>query len=160
MRKVKQKNGEYIIRMGKKNLDNLLAQLELKDSGAVFFINKENKFDVLLHFDVQKKLELIKPDAIYVFNKQPFILFFDLTNENNEEIETDIHKKVWSFDNSPVIFVIKDKDISVYNALNYTQKDNSLEKIDISDEELEKQFSFWNLQSGATWKWLQEDYFI
>ena len=144
-----------------KELDNLLVKLELKDSGAVFFKNRENEFDVPLHFETRKRLELINPDAIYVFNKQPSILFFDLTNENSEERENDIHKKVWSFDNSPVIFIIKDKDITAYNALNYIKNENQnrLEKITFkSEKERNEKFSFWSLQSGTTWEWLQKDY--
>jgi hypothetical protein len=116
---------------------------------------------VPLHFDTQKKLELIQPTAIYVFNKQPFILFFDLTTPTDAEREDDIHKKVWSFDNSPIIFIIKDKDISVYNALNYIKKEKRLQKIHFETvDDRNKQFSFWNLQSGCTWKWLQEKYLI
>ena len=142
-----------------KELDNLLNHLELKDSGVVFFGNEEGKFEVSLHFDTRKKLELIKPNAIYVFNKQPFILFFDLTGLADEEREDDIHKKVWSFDNSPIIFIIKDKEIIVYNALNYVKQERRLEQIPFkTEDERNKQFSFLNLQSGATWKWLQTEY--
>ncbi|GHV43124.1 type I endonuclease-methyltransferase fusion protein [Bacteroidia bacterium] len=142
-------------------LNKLLNDLKLNN--AIFFKNKENQFvnalnvEINLHFDIQNKLEIIKPDAIYVFNNQPFILFFDLTESSNER-EDDVHKKVWSFDNSPVIFIIKDKDISIYNALSYSKKDKHLEEIKISEEERNKKFSFWNLQSGETWKWFQEEY--
>ena len=139
-------------------LDKLLAQLGLNDTGTVFFNDGENRFDVSLHFDTKKRLELIKPDAIYVFNNQPFILFFDLTDKENKEREDDIHKKVWSFDNSPVIFVIKGKEIIVYNALNYIKNDKKLQEITFETEaEKNEKFSFWNLQSGFTWKWLQEE---
>jgi len=145
--------------MKKSELDKLLIQLELKNSGTIFFRRENNKYTDVLNFDIQKKLELIKPDAIYVFNKQPFILFFDLTNITDVTREHDIHKKVWSFDNSPIIFVIKDKDINVYNALNYIKKKETLEKVDLPDNELYDRFSFWNLQNGSTWNWLYKVYF-
>jgi methylase of polypeptide subunit release factors len=146
--------------MVKKKLNNLLERLELKDSGSIFFKNRDGVFtDTPLHFDTRKKLELIQPDAVYVFNNQPLVLFFDLTNKKDYERENDIHKKVWSFNNSPIIFVIKDKDINIYNALNYIKKINLLEEIRVSNEdELYKRFSFWSLQSNSTWKWLQEEY--
>jgi hypothetical protein len=139
-------------------LDNLLIQLELKDSGAVFFKNEENSFDINLTSELQTKLKLIQPDAIYIFNNQPFILFFDLTEDENLEKESNIHKKVWSFDNSPIVFIIKDNDIQIYNALNYIKKNNRLEEIKLSEDERNQKFSFWNLQSGVTWKWLQDEY--
>jgi hypothetical protein len=157
--------------MAKNGLENLLVQLRLEGTGTVFFRNKKDEFvDALtidnprkieLHFDIQKKLELIQPTAIYVFNNQPFILFFDLTDEKNKERENDIHKKVWSFDKSPVIFVIKKNETIVYNALNYVKKEEQLQEIPFETEDARnKQFSFWNLQSGFTWKWLQEKYLI
>lgn len=142
--------------LGKSNLNILLGQLGLENT--VFFRNEENSYLVDLHNDTKKKLELIKPDAIFVFNNQPFILFFDLTYSNLENEKT-IHKQVWSFDNSPVVFILKEHDIKIYNALNYSKKENSLEEIKLSELERNEKFSFWNLQSGTTWKWLQQDYF-
>ena len=142
-----------------RGLNSLLDQLELKNSGAVFFLNEEGKFDALLHFDTHKKLELIQPTAIYVFNKQSLILFFDLTNPTDKKREYEIHKKVWSFDNAPVIFIVKENDISVYNALNYVKKERLLQEIPFeTEDERNEKFSFWNLQSGDTWKWLQMEY--
>src|SRR5690606_23234792 len=68
----------------------------------------------------------------------------------------EIHKQVWSFDNSPIIFVIKDSEIKVYNALNYSKKEKSLEEIKLSKDEIEDKFSFWNLQSGTSFEWFYE----
>jgi hypothetical protein len=139
-----------------KPLSFLLKQLNLLD--AVFFKENGKNYDGFIS-EVQKKIEIIEPDAYYVFNKQPLILFFDLTDEKNKVREKEIHKQVWSFDNSPVIFVIKGDEIRVYNALNYSKKEESLEEIKLTKEERESKFSFWELQSGFTWKWLQNEYF-
>ena len=104
----------------KNPLKYILNQLDLIENKAVFFRNKE-KGEVFNGFsaDINKKLEEIEPDAFYVFNKQPFILFFDLTSNTDLLKENEIHKKVWSFDNSPIIFVIKNDQVKVYNALNF-----------------------------------------
>ncbi|MFY7811401.1 MAG: hypothetical protein ACOVQ2_06710, partial [Flavobacterium sp.] len=77
----------------KKSLKNLLNQLDLIENKAVFF-RDEVDGEVFSDFssDINKKLELIKPDAYYVFNNQPFILFFDLTSIKSIERETEIHK--------------------------------------------------------------------
>jgi hypothetical protein len=144
--------------MERSRLDNLLIQLELKDSGAVFFQNEENSFGINLPSDIQTKLKLIQPDAIYIFNNHPLILFFDLTDTKNLEKESNIHRKVWSFDSSPIVFIIKDNDIQIYNALNYVKKNNRLEEIELPENERNQKFSFWSLQSGATWSWLQDEY--
>ncbi len=137
-----------------KSLNNLLNQLDLIENKAVFF-REEEYGEVFngLSTDLNKKLELIKPDAFYVFNNQPFILFFDLTSSKSLERETEIHKQVWSFDNSPIIFIIKTNEIEVYNALNFIKEKGKLERINILESKIKDKFSFWNLQSGATFEW-------
>ncbi|WP_430409262.1 Eco57I restriction-modification methylase domain-containing protein [Kordia sp.] len=140
----------------KKPLITFLKQLDILD--AVFFEENGKVYNGFIS-EVQKKIEIIKPNAYYVFNKQPLILFFDLTDETDKNREKEIHKQVWSFDNSPVIFVIKEKEIKVYNALNYSKKEESLEEIELTEKERNSKFSFWELQSGHTWKWLQSEYF-
>lgn len=140
----------------KKALKNILNQLDLIENNAVFFRDKEDG-EVFTDFssDINKRLEEIKPDAFYVFNKQPFVLFFDLTSNSDLERESEIHKKVWSFDNSPIIFVIKDTEVKVYNALNF-EKHKGLEEIKLSEKERNSKFSFWNLQSGEAFEWFFE----
>lgn len=142
-------------------LHKLLIKLNLENT--VFYKNEQDgSYDFNFHPDVLNKIKRISPDAVYVFNNQPLLLFFDLSNSNNSEKESDIHKKVWSFDNTPIIFIIKDTDISIYNALNYIKsrdsKSGHLQKIKISEEERDEKFSFWNLQSGETWAWFQDEY--
>jgi hypothetical protein len=137
-------------------LKNILNQLDLIENKAVFFRDKE-KGEVFDGFssDINKKLEDIEPDAFYVFDKQPFILFFDLSSNTDLDKENEIHKKVWSFDNSPIIFVIKDAEVKVYNALNF-EKHKGLEEIKLSEEQRNNRFSFWNLQSGEAFEWFYE----
>lgn len=140
----------------KNPLKTFLRQLDLID--AVFFKENGKNYDGFIS-EVQKKIDIIKPDAFYIFNKQPLILFFDLTDEKDKNREKQIHKQVWSFDNSPVIFVIKGDEVRVYNALNYSKEEESLEEINLTEEERNSKFSFWKLQSGFTWSWLQSEYF-
>lgn len=109
--------------------------------------------------DTAKKIEKISPDAFYVFDNQPYILFFDISNSDHER-ETEIHKKVWSFDQSPLVFILKDSEVNIFNAFAYDKKIKRLEEIKLkSGEELDEIFSFWNLQSGNTWLWLQSNHY-
>jgi hypothetical protein len=141
------------------DLQILLNELVLLKNEAVLFLHEEN-WKSLVSAETRKKLEKIKPTAIYIFDGNPYILFFDLTDNVDPELEKTIHKQVWSFDQAPLAFIIKSGDVKIYNAFAYEKKRNEsgLQKIDISKEERNKQFSFWNLQSGKAWKWLQENY--
>lgn len=138
-------------------LRGLLERLDLLSNKAVFFLNEENSDAPVFSSETQKKLNIIKPDAYYSFNNQPYILFFDLENEKNKQREDDIHKKVWSFDYSPLIFIIKTDEIKIFNAFSYNKKTERLKEVEFEEgESIDNLFSFWNLQSGETWKWIQE----
>lgn len=146
--------------MAGKQLLGLLESLNLLSTEAVFFSDEKNGLTFhSLSPDIQKRLEAIEPDAFFIFNNQPYILFFDLTENQNIDREQKIHRQVWSFDYSPIIFIVKDNEIQLYNAFNYDKKLEQLQKINIADEERNHVFSFWNLQSGESWKWLQANYY-
>jgi hypothetical protein len=141
------------------DLQILLNELDLRRNEAVFFIDEEN-WKSLVTAETRKKLEKIKPTAIYIFDGNPYILFFDLTDNVDPEREQTIHKQVWSFDQAPLAFVVKPDGVKIYNAFAYEKslKAQGLQEIHLKDGECKKIFSFWNLQSGATWKWLQNNY--
>lgn len=141
------------------DLQSLLNELNLLKNEAVFFIEEEN-WKSLVSAETRKKLEKIKPTAIYIFDGNPYILFFDLTDSVTSDREQTIHKQVWSFDQAPLAFVIKGTDIRIYNAFAYEKslKSQGLQEIVLKEGERKKIFSFWNLQSGASWKWLQDYY--
>lgn len=140
-------------------LNNILKNLGLLDSSSIFFF-KQRDWKAHVSTDTQKKLNIIQPIAFYVFNNQPFILFFDLTQEKNIEREAEIHKQVWSFDQSPLMFIVRNTDVEIFNAFAYDKKINRLEQINLAEgESISDLFSFWNLQSGSIWTWLQENHY-
>ncbi|MDR2835775.1 MAG: hypothetical protein LBV69_06190, partial [Bacteroidales bacterium] len=144
-----------------KELANILNQLQLLQNDAVFFRSeKDGRVFHGFSSELKQKLDSICPDAYYVFNKTPLVLFFDATQPETAVRIKEIHKQVWSFDYSPIIFVVTDKDIEVYNAFQYIKKESKLERLELSPQEIENKFSFWNLESGFFWKWLQEEYLI
>jgi len=149
--------------LSQERLIELLDSLKLSNTDTVFFYDNKKEWKSILSIDTAKKLDKIKPTAFYIFNGQPFILFFNLTGLlYNKQIEDDIHKKAWSFDQSPIIFIIKDSDIEIYNAFSYEKrkdKDGRLQKINVSADERNKQFSFWNLQSGYAWNWVNTNFY-
>jgi len=144
-----------------RHLSQLLKKLKLSEERGILFSDKDNLWNFsndIISFEIIEKLNKIKPDALYHFNNQPFILFFSLIDNNRPQKQ--IFREVWSWDKVPVIFILKSGDISVYNAFRYQKERDSeqLEEIKFnSEKDLIKKFSFWELQSGNTWKWLEEN---
>ncbi len=146
--------------MASKQLLQLLESMDLLSSNTVIFRNEdEDRLTYTISPDIKKKLDVIKPDAFFLFNNQPYILFFDLSQNNDPLIEAQLHKQVWSFDYSPLIFILKNNEVQIFNAFDYDKKTERLEEIVISSSERDEIFSFWNLQSGESWRWLQENYY-
>jgi len=145
-----------------KGLESLLEGLNLLSNEAVFFRNEEDGTPFSFPSkETKKKLDIIKPTAYYVFNSQPYVLFFDLSENVDVNRENEIHKQVWSFDQSPVVFIIKDNSLEIFNAFSYDKKLSRLQEIKLKEgEKVNNLFSFWNLQSGGTWNWLQANYYV
>lgn len=143
--------------MASASLNEFLDRLGLLSTRAVTFMSDGQEAQHVLTPEIKNKLALIRPDAYYTFNNQPYILFFDLSQAFDADREDEIHKQAWSFDCAPVIFVIKANQIEVFNAFHYQKRKYRLEPLLENQAEIERHFSFWQIQSGATWQWLQAE---
>lgn len=142
-------------------LKGLLGRLNLLNTNTVYFFEQKSKWEKVISPETAKKIEKIKPRAFYVFNGRPYILFFEIPSLFQDDTkEKEIHKQVWSFDQSPLIFILKQSEIEIFNAFSYDKKKSRLEQVRLKeDESVDDLFSFWKLQSGSTWKWLQENHY-
>lgn len=141
-------------------LDDLLyAKLNLLKEAVVHCKDFPNWDDKIADFpiEVRKSLKAISPDAVYHFNRQPFILFFDFTKNFNNEREKTLHRQIWCFDTAPVTFFVFADEIKIYNAFRYQRTIDRLTPIEIDN--YEEVFSFWRLHSGDTWKWIQKTFY-
>lgn len=135
-------------------IGNVLDRLGLTLHRDVFTLEDTTNAP-MVSGEIRSRLELIGPDAYFSFNSQPLILFFDLEDDIDDTREKLIHKQIWSFDNSPLAFLLKSDEIQVFNAFAFDKEKNALERIEISQEGIFERFSFWKLQSGESWEWLQ-----
>ncbi|HLP47342.1 MAG TPA: N-6 DNA methylase, partial [Candidatus Kapabacteria bacterium] len=141
-------------------LTQLYRNLELsRDNGLIEVkghTNWEKRIpeEIALSFKIKKQLDILQPDAFYHFHEAPLILFYD--NPADEDIPR-IHRQVWCFNRTPVVFITRDTCIDVYNAFHY--EDGSLKKLNIDEADIRTRFSFWELRSGNTWKWIEDTFF-
>ncbi len=134
-------------------LKNVFKNLQLIEGQSVFLFKKEDKNTcAYISKETFKKLEIITPDAVYSFNKQPYILFFDLTNTENQIRISEIHKQVWSFDQAPLMIFVKNNVTEYYNAQEFDKKTKALSQI--LDNNIINKINFWDLQSGETLNYL------
>jgi hypothetical protein len=146
-----------------KKKDSETIDFEIKNSPVIFRSGVKVNFKTFFDADTHERLEKIKPDAVYHFDKEPLMLFFDLKKNDKRNIET-IKKQCYNFD-KPVIFILEfGKPLAIFNAFSYSINDKKkLELAEITNNENGEsnvdKFSFWNLQSGNTWEWFDNTFF-
>lgn len=144
-----------------KCLDRLFKNLALPVGESVIEVKNHTQWEKSLPDNVSllpktiEQLNIIKPDAFYHFNGIPLILFFE--NPGDDEIPN-IHSQAWCFNQAQLIFILKEDSIHIYNAFRYQKRHFSLHKLDIDESSIKQHFSFWNLQSGNTWQWLEDTF--
>lgn len=132
-----------------KNLQKIFDDLGLKEGNGLYILSNDNwKKECNFSSRVNRLIEeKIKPDAFFCFGNKPLILFYD-----NPSNKVDIHKKIWNFNESPIVFIIENDNLEIFNGFNFLKDDDSLERIG-SYEKL-NDFSYFKLVTGSTW----EDY--
>ena len=110
-------------------------------NGLYFYTenNWKNRFPKRIEEVIQQKL---KPYAIYDFNGEPFILFFD-TPQSKE-----IHKWCWNLNCTALVIIREENQLKIYNGLAINQKDKFLELLQENEKKLDD-FSYINLVSGT-----------
>ncbi len=141
------------------NLGNLLQDLKLEDNNEVRSIVFKHDFDnppIDLSAEIIDKLKSLSPDATYYFNSTPLILFYDFTCNENSEIVESFHTQVWCFDKAPIVIALYQNSVEVFNAFQFVKSNNQLENLKLPLNQIIERFSFWKLQTGKTWEWLEE----
>lgn len=128
-------------------MDDLFKRLNInKDNGLFLLTDKNWQFECNFSSRVKKIIkEKLKPDAFFVFDNKPLILFYD----SPENIEN-IHKALWNFNESPIIMIVDNRNVNIYNGFNYLRDNNTLEWI--GDRSYLNDFKYFELVTGKTWE--------
>lgn len=134
-----------------KKLNEIFSKLGLSKENGLF-LTKENKWKTETSFPnrVKRLIERkIEPDAIFVFDNKPMILFFE-----NRENKSELHEAIWNFNECPIAIFIDNGTVEIFNGFNYLTENKSLEKLGNSDKLTN--FSYFELVTGRTWEQYKE----
>ena len=109
-------------------------------NGLHFFSDRnwKNRFSKRVEDVISLKL---KPYAIYEFNNEPFILFF----ENRQKAE--IHQWCWNLNSSPLIIIHEENQVKIYNGFSFDNKEKFLRLLAENERQI-GDFNYINLVSG------------
>jgi len=108
-----------------------------------YFMYEDIVNSEVFDFHWTKVLSLIKPDAVYIIDKSPFILFF-----SNEKVMD--FKTIWNAQ-IPFVFVLTEDTIYVYNGKKWIHDQEMLVELErriLEDVELIN-YSYWNLNNES-----------
>jgi len=117
------------------------------------FILSENEWQTRCAFSKRVEhliSEVIKPDAFFYFNKTPFILFFD----NPKDIQQ-LHRQIWNFNQSPVIFIRTENQYHIYNGFSFVKEKTGLAELADFQKNL-NDFNYFKIVTGETWEEYQQ----
>lgn len=136
----------------------IILASNLSDKHPYPFHSDDDSYNTLSYFD-KEQLNHLKPNAIFLLESRPFILFYDVIGETDAEKRSNIAKHhTWIYDTAPIVIILTDRGIEVLNAFSYNKKEGIKGEI-WEQEEIDKQFSYFALMSGQAWqKWQEKQY--
>ncbi len=93
------------------------------DNENLFETNK-NLWKNKIPFRYKKWLEIIKPDYFFIQKNKPIIFFFQW------ELRTELFTQIWNLWWVPIIYIVKNWDIEIYNWFDFDIKTKSFWKIE------------------------------
>ncbi len=129
-----------------KNLLGIFKTLGINKANGLFITSenlwqKECQFTSRVGRLIKDKL---KPDAFFVFDHKPLILFYDTPKEKER-----IHKALWNSNESPIIIFAYKAIVEIFNGYHYLEEKSSLEQI-ASNNNI-NDFNYFEIVSGKTW---------
>lgn len=134
-----------------KSLNEIFSKLGLSKENGLFLTKEDNwKTETSFPNRVKRLIERkIDPDAIFVFDNKPMILFFE-----NREDKSELHEAIWNFNECPIAIFIDNGSVEIFNGFNYLKENKSLEKL--GDTDKLTNFAYFELVTGRTWEQYKE----
>lgn len=128
-------------------IEDIISKLGLSGKDGLFLMandqwKKETSFPNRVKRLIERK---IQPNALFSFDNKPLILFF----ENPSNIQ-ELHEAIWNFNECPIVIIIENDNVEIYNGFNFLKKEKSLQKI--GGVEKLNDFNYFELVTGKTWK--------
>lgn len=138
------------------DLQQLFSTLEIQDSDSLILLSDDKwKNKVSFPSRIIRLLESSEkwsPKAIFSMDNKPLILFFE-----NPENTLELHKSVWNFNETPIVFIIENGIVSIYNGFEIVENTKLLNKL--GGSEVLNDFKYFELVTGKTFEKYKKDFY-
>ena len=125
------------------SLDDIYSQLNINPDNGLCVVNDNNCAEILpkrLSFLITEKL---KPESFFCFDGKPLILFYDHPKD-----KTELLKKIWNFNESPIVIINEPDAVEIYNGFSYLKDKKTLKLLAKPDKLTD--FSYFELVTGKS----------
>lgn len=127
------------------HLKQIFNKLKLTPEKGLFFTKNEDWYSMFSNRTQRILLDKIKPDAFFCVDKKPIILFFEKPDNKEKKL-----KEIWNFNECPIVFVVDESNVEVYNGFKYIFQKDSLELLANSEADIQC-FDYKHIVTGDTW---------
>ena len=127
------------------SLDDIYSQLNINPDNGLCVINDNNCAKILPKRLSSLITEKLKPESFFCFDKKPLILFYDSPSPSNKK---DIFKKIWNFNESPIVIINEPDAVEIYNGFSYLKDKKTLKLLAKPDKLTD--FSYFELVTGKS----------
>lgn len=139
-----------------RRIEDIYEMLAISDKGGFVtlndseWVNKVKLPERVLYLLQDPQNPLSEASALFCFGGKPLIFFYD-----NPKDVTSLHKAIWNLNEVPVVIMICNDSVQVYNGFAYEKELSSLQLI--GKDEVLDQFSYFKLVTGKGWEVYQKE---
>lgn len=139
-----------------RRIDDIYKKLDIQGKGGFVtlkdssWIDKVKLPERVLSLLQDPKSSLSEASALFCFGGRPLIFFYD-----NPTDAPSLHKAVWNLNEVPVVIIVNNDSVCVYNGFAYEKELSSLQLI--GHEEVLGEFSYFKLVTGCGWEAYQKE---
>ncbi|MDR2409048.1 MAG: N-6 DNA methylase, partial [Bacteroidales bacterium] len=133
-----------------RGLNEVLLRLGLNTSNGLYYTTDESWKKIQFPSRIKRFFSETLPDAFFCVDNKPLVLFFENPSDVNK-----LQKAIWNFNESPIVIIVYDNEIDVFNGFKLSDKVNGLldrigglDKID--------EFNYFHIVTGKTWENYQD----
>jgi len=140
-------------------ITSLLNRIGISEKDDHFNLFQNSLWKKKIPFRLHKGLTEIKPHSFLLYDNKIIALFFSSTSQDRSDPST-LFKKIWNLGGSPIVFIITDQYVDIYNGFSFNTKTYLFDKlkigkVDVTIENINNTLSIWDIITGRSFEQLE-----
>jgi len=143
-----------------KTIIKILNKIGLSEENDNFLLFNEKIWKKKIPIRLQRGLIEIKPHSFLLHENKIIAMFFLYAQNEIFDVKA-LFKKIWNLGGSPIIFIITESEINIYNGFSFDAETSFFDKLKIGNEEvtinnIDNNLSIWDIITGRSFENLKK----